>query len=230
MATSSFVSLSVSDGSQMRAYVARPEGSPRGGLLVFQEAFGVNSYIRSVADRFAREGFLAIAPELFHRTADEGFEVAYTDFESAKPHFYAITVEGLEADTRAAYDWLVADGGIDPAQISSAGFCLGGRVSYIANSVLPLKAAVSFYGGGIDTLLDRVPKLHGPMLFLWGGKDARITPDLRRAVVDALTASGKSFVHTVFSDADHGFFCDARASFHPRSAELAWPQALSFLS
>ncbi|MFZ2804159.1 MAG: dienelactone hydrolase family protein [Patescibacteria group bacterium] len=224
----SFVSLVVPGASAMRAYVSRPEGTPRGGLIVFQEAFGVNAYIRGVADRFAAQGFLAIAPELFHRTAPEGFEVAYTDFELIKPHFVEITPEGIEADAKAAFDWLVSEK-IDAANISSIGFCLGGRSSFIANSALPLKAAVSFYGGGTDMLLDRIPKLHGPMLFLWGGKDTHITPDKRLAVVDAMQAGNKDCVDVVFSEADHGFFCDARPAYHKRSAELAWPLVLEFL-
>src|SRR5256885_431115 len=103
---SEWVELAVSDGTSMRAYVARPAGaSAARGLLVFQEAFGVNAHIRDVADRFAAQGFLAIAPELFHRTAP-GFDCAYTDLPKAMPQLESITEQGLDADTRAAYGWL----------------------------------------------------------------------------------------------------------------------------
>ncbi len=192
----------------MRAYVAHPKQTPARAIIVFQEAFGVNAHIRDVTERLSREGYLAIAPELFHRTAP-GFEEDYKNFEGTKPHTAALTDAGLEADARAAFDWLTAQG-IKTDQISSIGFCMGGRVSFIANSVLPLRSAISFYGGGIAQSLSRVPSLHGPMLLFWGGMDKHIGPDQRRATLDALQTHEKSATHVVFSDANHGFFCDAR--------------------
>ena len=210
----------------MQAYVSRPSSSPVGGILLFQEAFGVNAYLRSVADRFAAEGYLVIAPELFHRTAGDGFDAPYGDFEPIRPHLAALTETGLEADARAAFDWLKSEG---LEEISSVGFCMGGRVSFIANSILPLKRAISFYGGGIDALASRVPSLHAPMLLLWGGKDPRITADHRQTVRAALDETKKPYVETLFADADHGFFCDARSSYHQRSSQLAWPLVLEFL-
>ena len=144
------VELAVADGTRMAAYVARPgQGGPHPGLLVFQEAFGVNHHIRGVCDRFAAEGYVAIAPELFHRTAPAGFEGSYTDFAAVAPHFQAVTTETVELDAGAAFDWLHSNAQVKPDEISSVGFCMGGRVSFIANSVLRLRAAVSFYGGGI---------------------------------------------------------------------------------
>jgi len=101
------VELDVADGTRMAAYVARPgEGGPHPGLLVFQAAFGVNHHIRSVAERFAAEGYVAIAPELFHRSAPPGFEGSYTDFPAVMPHLQAVTPETAEADIRSAYEWL----------------------------------------------------------------------------------------------------------------------------
>src|ERR1700736_4673305 len=103
---SEWVELGVEDATTMRAWVARPEGQLASrGLLVFQEAFGVNPHIRDVTERFAESGFIAISPELFHRTS-QGFEGSYTGFPAAAPHLQAITVQGLEADVRAAYAWL----------------------------------------------------------------------------------------------------------------------------
>src|SRR5215467_13794103 len=99
------ITLSVSDGTSLRAYVAHPAGKPRAGLMVFQEAFGVNAHIRDVTERFAGQGYLAIAPDLFHRTAP-GFESGYEDFSVVMPHLGALTDAGLEADIRAAYGWL----------------------------------------------------------------------------------------------------------------------------
>ena len=178
-----------SDGTSMNAYVATPaEGGKLPGLLVFQEAFGVNPHIRDVTERFAKQGYVAIAPELFHRTAP-GFEGSYTDFPAVMPHMQALTPDGLIADAQAAFDWLQKNPRVLPNATASVGFCMGGRVSFLANSALPLKAAISFYGGGIaPALLPRVPQIHGPMLFFWGGLDAHIPPDQIRSVIDAMKA------------------------------------------
>jgi carboxymethylenebutenolidase len=225
------VGLAVADGTRMAAYVARPKGAgPHPGLLVFQEAFGVNHHIRNVTERFAAEGYVAIAPELFHRTAPAGFEVSYTDFPAVMPHMQAVTTETAEADIRSAYEWLRSNHEVKGNEISSVGFCMGGKVSYIANSSVSLRAAVSFYGGGIAPgLLDRASMLQGPSLFIWGGMDKHIPPEQRRAVTDALSAEKKIYVNAEFSRADHGFFCDERAAYEPHSARQAWALTLEFL-
>jgi len=223
--------VSVADGTRMAAYVARPQqNGPHPGLLVFQEAFGVNHHIRNVTERFAREGYVAIAPELFHRSAPPGFEASYTDFPSVMPHLQAVTAETAEPDIRAAYDWLRSNAQVKQNEISSVGFCLGGRVSFIANSIVALHAAVSFYGGGIAPgLLSRALKQHAPILLIWGGLDKHITPEHRRAVTDALGAHNKIYVNAEFSRADHGFFCDERAAYEPHSARQVWALTLEFL-
>jgi len=223
--------LRVAGSTPMGAYVARPAGGGRHpGLIVFQEAFGVNGHIRSVTDRFASQGYVAIAPELFHRTAPRGFEGDYKNFPSVKQHYQALTNEGAEADVRAAYEWLQSNSNVNADQISCVGFCMGGRIAFLANSVFPMRAAVSFYGGGIATgLLDRVAKLHGPALLVWGGLDKNITADHRRAVTDALTAGSKPYVNVEFSRAGHGFFCDERESYEPNAARQSWALTLEFL-
>jgi carboxymethylenebutenolidase len=224
------VELRVGDGTKMGAYVARPEGEARGGVLVFQEAFGVNHHIRNVTERFAAEGYVAIAPELFHRTVPAGFEGSYSDFPAVMPHVKAVTPEGAEADIRAAYDWLGSAAKVQASEISCVGFCMGGRVSFIANSAVRLRAAVSFYGGGIaPALLDRAAKVQAPSLLIWGGLDKHIPAEQRRDVTDALSAEKKIYVNVEFSNADHGFFCDERPSFELKSARQAWALTLEFL-
>jgi carboxymethylenebutenolidase len=225
------VELGVSDGTRMAAYVARPgDQGAHPGLLVFQEAFGVNRHIRNVCDRFAAEGYVAIAPELFHRTAPPGFEGSYTDFPAVQPHYQAVTTETAEMDVRAAYEWLGSNAHVKANEISSVGFCMGGRVSFLANSAVALCAAVSFYGGGIAPgLLDRAAKIQAPSLLIWGGLDTHITAEHRKAVTDALSAQKKIYVNVEFSRAGHGFFCDERASYEPHSARQAWVLTLEFL-
>jgi carboxymethylenebutenolidase len=224
------ITLAVSDGTSMSAYVARPEEQGKfPGMLVLQEAFGVNGHIRDVTDRIAREGYVAIAPELFHRTGP-GFEGTYDNFPAVMPHMQGLTEDGQAADLRVAYDWLQANSRVSADRIASIGFCMGGRASFLADATLPLQASISFYGGGIaQTLLPRAASLHAPILFFWGGLDKHIGPELRRAVEDALTTAGKPFVNVTVSYADHGFFCDARASYNPVAAGLAWKLTLGFL-
>jgi carboxymethylenebutenolidase len=214
----------------MRMYVSRPSSEGKHpGIIVFQEAFGVNAHIRDVADRFAREGYVATAPEMYHRTA-AGFEGDYKDFPATQKHFTAIQEESVGADIHAAYDWLVNDLSVDSNRTACIGFCMGGRFAFQANSMVPVKAAVSFYGGGIaETLLGRVPQLNGAALMFWGGRDKRILPEHIRSIVDALRAAEKVHTNIEFSQAEHGFFCDARAAYHKESAEQAWPLLLNFL-
>lgn len=216
----------------MRAYVARPAGKPRAGLMVFQEAFGVNPHIRDLAERFAGQGYLAIAPELFHRTAP-GFDCSYTDFPSALPHMQALTEAGLTADIRAAFDWVQSESKGLP--IGAIGYCMGGRTACQAALTVPVACAVSYYGGGIapspmfPNLIDRLKDAKAPVMFFWGGKDGHIGPEAVDAVTGAMRTAGKPYVNVVFSEADHGFFCDARASYNAAASAQAWPLTLAFL-
>ncbi len=225
------IMLNVSDGTRMNAYVAHPPApGDCPGIIVLQEAFGVNAHIRDVSNRFAGQGYMAIAPELFHRTAPPGFEGSYTDFNSVMPHMRAVTNQGAEADLRAAFDWLQSQTGVQRGNISAVGFCMGGRIAFLANAALPLRAAASFYGGGIAPgLLDRAASLHAPMLFFWGELDKHIPPEQRAQVIASLQGHGQTYVNVEFSDADHGFFCNERAAYQPRAARQSWALLLEFL-
>lgn len=227
---SEWVDLSTPDGP-MRTYVARPDGgTARAGIVVFQEAFGVNEHIRDVAGRFAGLGLIAVAPELFHRTVRE-FEAPYdTDgtWATIEPHYKALTAAGFSDDAQAAYDYLANEAGV--AVVANAGFCLGGRASYVANSRAPFAAAISFYGGGIaPDLLDLAAKQHGPILMFWGGLDSNIPRETYRPIADALTDAGKTHEQVVFSQAGHGFFCDQRKSYNAQAAQQAWALSVAFL-
>jgi carboxymethylenebutenolidase len=229
-----YVNLSVSDGTSMRAYVAHPDREPQATLLVFQEAFGVNTHIRDVTERFAREGYLSISPELFHRTAP-GLEAGYTNFPEVMPHLQALTDAGLAADIQAAYQWL-KEGEARDLPVGATGYCMGGRTSILAALTVPLQGAISYYGGGIapsgffPSLLDRLKDLNTPTLYFWGGLDAHIGPDAVQAVTTTLDAAKKDYVNVVFSTADHGFFCDARASYNAIAARQAWSLTHEFFN
>ena len=119
------VTLKVDDGTHMAAYVSRPNrGKELPAIIVLQEAFGVNSHIRDVTERLAGEGYVAIAPELFHRTAP-GFEGDYTNFQAVMPHLRAVTPQTAEDDLHAVHSWLQAASSVDREKIYSVGFCMG---------------------------------------------------------------------------------------------------------
>ncbi len=225
------IALQVADGTTMNAFVARPaEPGKYPAMLVLQEAFGVNAHIRDITQRVAREGYAAIAPELFHRTAPPGFEGSYDDFASVMPHTQAVTETGAANDIQAAFDWLRRHSQVMPDRIGSIGFCMGGRLSFLACATVPLRAAVSFYGARIaPALLPRAASLHGPMLFFWGGMDKHIGQDQISAVIEECRRAGKPYVNVEISDADHGFFCDVRSSYNPAAAQEAWCLTRTFL-
>jgi carboxymethylenebutenolidase len=223
------VTLKVNDGSSMQCYISMPEGKgPFPAIMVIQEAFGVNSHIRNVSDRIAKEGYVVISPELFHRTAPVGFEGSYTDFAALQPHFQGITVEGLSADVKACYEWLQNEPSVNKSKIGCIGYCLGGRVTFLANAILPLSAAVSYYGGSTHLLADKAKDLHAPHLFFWGGLDKHITQEHVDAVIDSVKAADKPYINVVFSYADHAFNCDERPSFNKDASAEAWGMTLAF--
>jgi carboxymethylenebutenolidase len=224
-----YVSLAVNDGTNMDAYVSFPKNmnDPFPGIIVFQDAYGVNHHIRNIADRLAIHGFIVIVPELFHRT-EPGFEGKYDDFASTMPHMKALTTEGLEADVESAFNWLQQQNDVIKDKTGSLGFCMGGRVSFLANMVLPLSAAVSYYSGGMPTITHRLREVHAPHLMFWGGMDAHIPAEHIDATVHALNQAKKEYVNVVISNADHGFNCDEKTAYNPHAAKEAWAMTLAF--
>ena len=228
-----YVHLKVDDGTEMEAYTAIPAdamGRNAPGLILLQEAFGVNHHIRDVADRFAAQGFVVIAHELFHRSAPPYFEGSYSDFPSIMPHMNALTIEGNEADLKAAYHWLKHHELVNPANIFSIGYCMGGRVSFLANATLPLSAAVSYYGGNIKSVADKALHISGRHLFFWGGLDKHIGQDQIDTVIDAMDKAGKEYINVKISYADHAFACDERPSYNEKATKEAWALTMAFFA
>ena len=223
---SEYVDLAVADGSTMRAWHTRPaKQAGHAGLMVFQEAFGVNSHIRSVADRFAEAGYVVMAPELYHRSAAE-FEGKYEDIAPSIALARQLKPEKLEQDIRAAYDFLHQSAG---DKIVCVGYCMGGRVSFVANITVPVKAAVSYYGGGLADIIGRASDCSAPMLFFWGEQDQHIPSEQRQKVAEGMSESRHQSVQVTFSDAGHAFFNDQRPSYNAAAAKLAWDLTLAFL-
>lgn len=229
------IQIPVSDGTRMDAFVARPAATQgqAPGVLVCQEAFGVNSHIQDVAERFARLGYVAIAPEFFHRQG-AGIDVPYQDMQRAMAHVRAMKDLEIEADQIAASEWLRSNG-VGNLPIAAIGFCVGGRMAFLAALNLDIESAVCFYGGGIagdresGGLADRAQHLRAPVLFFWGGQDQHITADKVRSVVDALRQAKKKYTNVEISDAGHGFFCDMRPAYNRPAAMQAWELTLAFM-
>jgi len=228
--TSQHVEIKVDDGTTMLAWLAEPANEkPRRAIMVYPEIFGVNAHIRDVTNRFATLGFSALSPELFHRTAPPKWECSYTDFPSARSHMQATQETTMESDVKATYNWLKANTQAGD-NIACVGYCMGGRTSFLANSAVPLKAAISYYGGSMPSLLHRTNKLSAPMLLFWGELDSHIPAEQRDEVAKAMKEAKKDYVNVVISYADHGFFCDARQSYQANAARLSWDLVQSFLN
>ncbi len=215
-------------------YASGQTGANR-ALIVIQEAFGVNDHIRSVADRFADEGFLSVAPHLFHR--DGSPEVPYDDFKQAMPLMGALTKEGLTNDLNATTDFL-ATLGFTPANIGVVGFCMGGTVSFYAATLGTVGAAASFYGGGLANgrfglppLIELAPELKCSWIGLYGDLDQSI-PTEQVEQLRSVTAALPVATEVVrYPEGQHGFHCDARPdNYNEAAAHDAYQRTLAFFA
>jgi carboxymethylenebutenolidase len=223
------ISLGVSDNTKMVAYVYGPDSAPRGAIIVLQEAFGVNGHIKDIAKNFSEQGYLAIAPELFHRTAPVGFTAGYEDFKLLGEHFGAITVLNIQIDTEACYEWIKKQG---IKKVAAIGYCLGGRAAFLANAYekIELNCAISYYGGRIAPAhLNLSEHQRSPILFFWGMLDQHIPNDQVQSLNESLNKHSKKYSCVQISDADHGFFCNERSSYHPKAARESWAHTLQFI-
>jgi carboxymethylenebutenolidase len=205
----------------VRAWRADPTSVPRGGIVVLQEIFGVNAHIRSVTERFATEGYLALAPALYD-PVETGVELAY-DADSTQRGVALRTALGFERAVDivgAAAETLQEEG----LRTGVVGFCWGGSVAFLGNTRLGLPS-VSYYGARTVPFLDEAAR--APMLFHFGGRDASIPPaDIERH----RTKQPQATVH-VYADADHAFNRDVDNHVHdPASAALAWRRTLAFFA
>ncbi|WP_299394066.1 dienelactone hydrolase family protein [Pelagibius sp.] len=213
------VSLTATDGHALGAYVARPEGAAKGGLVVVQEIFGVNAHIRAVTDGFARDGYLAVAPALFDRIRP-GIELGYDAEAVAEGRALRPQVpwEATMHDVAAAIG-VAAEAG----KAGVIGYCWGGSVAWLSACRLSPAAAVCYYGGHIHEFRDEKPAC--PVMFHFGEEDAGIPLDQAEAV-HAAHPDCPFFTYP----AGHGFNCDLRGSYHAESAALARQRSLDFLA
>lgn len=232
--TTATLQLNTADG-KMEAYEARPkDGGPRPAIVVLMEAFGVNKHIKDVTERIAREGYVAIAPDLYHREPER--VVPYAELQKAVGIMNRLQDPKIMADVGAVIAHLKAQNYVKAGALGVTGFCMGGRFTYLsaAHHNKDVKAAVAFYGGGIPmgnpSPLSRTGEISCPIRLFFGGKDAFIPQDHVAQVNKALTDSKKTFAMNVYPEAGHGFFCDDRGSYHPDSAKDAWEKFKSFFA
>ena len=215
------ITLTASDGFKLGAYRVDPTGNPKGAIVVIQEIFGVNHHIRSVCDRLAAEGYVAIAPSIFDRS-QPNFQCGYTPDEIANARKFIANPDwpAMLRDTQAAIDAVKNVGAV-----GIIGFCLGGSIAYAAATKLSgLSAAVGYYGGAVVRFADDKPKV--PTQLHFGEKDAGIP----LADVETIKSKRPEVEVFVYPGAQHGFHCDERASYDKTSAEIAWPRSLAFLA
>jgi dienelactone hydrolase len=221
------------DYGSMRVFCARPEGEPKGGVVVLQEAFGVNDHIQDVAGRLAQRGWLAAAPDLFYRTG--GGPVDYQDRERAMALIDDLGPEDLINDVRAVVEHLTEYAGTERSRIALIGFCFGGRAAFSAATGIPrLSSVVVFYGPGIvegpHAVLDRAGAIDAPVLLHVGAEDPLIPADHVTAIVEAVRGAGGRIEEHVYPEAGHAFACDARpANFQEQAANAAWKRTHEFL-
>jgi carboxymethylenebutenolidase len=212
-----FTTLMARDGHEFNAWLTAPTGPARGALVIAQEIFGVNRHIRGVADGFAADGYLVIAPCLFDRIR-RGIELGYSEAETQEGRGYRMQIpkEKTLLDLAASINVVKHAG-----RVAVVGYCWGGTLAYLAACDLPISCAVSFYGGQIAK---ETAQPRRPVLYHFGDRDPYIPPsDIEK--IRAADPNGEFHVYP----ADHGFNCDERASYDAASAKTARERTLEFL-
>ena len=219
------IELTSADGFRFPAYVAQPSGKPKGGLVLLQEIFGVNSHIRSVADGYAADGYFVVAPATFHRVKP-GVELGYTEADMKAGMELKSAVEGLPApgvmpDIQAAIQHAAQAG-----KVGILGYCWGGLLTWRSACTLKgLSAAAPYYGGGMTVGEDAERRPTVPVMVHFGAQDHWIPLD----TVEAFKKAQPAVTVHVY-DANHGFNCDQRGSYNEAAARLARERTLAFFA
>jgi carboxymethylenebutenolidase len=225
--TSTTIRLRTPDG-EMKVHQAQPRAQGSfPAVIVIMEAFGLNDHIKDVAERIAQEGYVTVAPDLYYRESPN--VVGYDRLDAAIALMQKLVAEKVMADLGAVIEHLKRQNVVLRERIGITGFCMGGTLTFLAACKFPeeIKAGVSFYGGGIATSSPTAPlnlagDLQAPLLCLFGEKDPYIPLAEVHQIETTLQRLGKVHEVKIYPDADHGFFCNDRASYHPAAAADAW--------
>jgi carboxymethylenebutenolidase len=227
--TSQWIDIDSGDGDRFQGYLALPRTGRGPGVVILQEIFGVNGHIRSVVEQYALAGYVALAPDVFWRSerrVELGYEGA--DREKALALLQKTDVERTVADLGAAARAL--KGRTETAgKIAAVGYCFGGRLAYLMAANGAVDAAVSYYGGGIQNLLDQADKIRVPMLFHYAEKDTGIPLEAVEQVKARFAGRPNADLH-VYPGAGHGFNCTDRSAYDQQASALALGRTLTFLA
>ncbi len=219
------IDLKAADGTTFPAYVAEPTGKPKGGLVVLQEIFGVNSHIRSVADGYAADGYFVVAPATFHRV-QPGVELGYTEADMGTGFGFKTAVDGLPAPGVMADIQAAIDHASQAGKVGIVGYCWGGLLTWrAACSHKGLSAAVPYYGGGMTAAADAARTPAVPVMVHFGDQDHWIPMD----TVEVFKKAQPDVMVHVYA-ANHGFNCDQRGSYNEAAARLARERTLAFFA
>ncbi|HYP02648.1 MAG TPA: dienelactone hydrolase family protein [Pyrinomonadaceae bacterium] len=212
-----------SNGATAAGYLAVPESGTGAGVIVIQEWWGLVPHIKGVCERFAAEGFVALAPDLYHGRST-------TSPDEAGKLMMALDIERTERDLRGAIEYLLAHEATEGARVGTVGFCMGGALSlYAASKNAQVGACVVFYGGHPKVKPD-LENLRAPVLGLYAERDTFATPALARELEAKLNALGKPIEIHVYENADHAFFNDERPEvYNADAAADAWQRTVRFL-
>ena len=211
-----------SNGGSASGYLAIPESGSGPGVVVLQEWWGLVDHIKQLADRFAAEGFVALAPDLYH-----GESTDHPD--DAGRLMMALNIGETEKDLRGAIDHLLSRSETSSDRVGTVGFCMGGQLSLFAACANENVGACVDYYGIHPSVTPDLEKLHAPFLGFFGELDAHVTPEVARALEAEISALGKSTEIHVYEGADHAFFNDSRPDvYHEEYAEESWRRMLAF--
>lgn len=229
----SWIDVSAADGQRFGAYLARPPktpgGAPAPAIVVLQEIWGVNAHIRAVAEQYASDGYIVIAPDVFWRMQPR-VDLDYHEADTKKAYAFMQRLDAdlADQDIAATVAQLRSLQGAN-GRVAAVGYCMGGRLAYRAAAKAGIDCAVCYYGGGIHQQLDLASAIDVPIAFHFGEKDQHITADAVDAVKKAF--AGRDNVRIdVYAGADHGFNCWGRPSYHQKAAALAHGRSLAFLA
>jgi carboxymethylenebutenolidase len=226
-ATSRWIDIPTQGGT-FQGYLSLPPAGKGPGLLLLQEIFGVNQHIRGVADQYALDGYVVLAPDVMWRL-EPRVELGYqgADYEKAVAMLGKLDISLTVADMVAATKTLRALSEVN-GKVGAVGFCFGGRLAYLAAAEGALDVAVSYYGGGIQNALDKADAVKAPILFHYGEEDHGIPMDAVEKVKERFAKRADAPVY-VYPGAGHGFNCWERASYNPHASGLAHGRTLAFL-
>ena len=225
---SQWIEIAAEDG-KFDAYLSLPRSGKGPGLVLLQEIFGVNQHIRNVADQYAADGYVVLAPDLFWREGAH-IELAYDGdgWRRAVELMNATDVGRARADIGATVAALRAHGATAGHKIAAIGFCFGGKLSYLTAADGLVDAAVCYYGGGIQNELGRADAISAPLLMHFGGADSHIPAEAVKAIAERFEDNDAVEIH-VYEGAEHGFNCNHRDSYQQRAAAQAHGHTLVFL-